>query len=125
MVTLKKSPPKKPPGLLSLTYIHGLLRLSAGNHFEIDPGIGRIELDGTEGNSGFSCTLPVLVHPSKHLGFELRPTTWSKINGNSIRDIDVSILAGTNYMSIKVGYRALYTGAEELSGPYGGLSIRY
>ena len=109
---------------LGMTYIHGLLRLSAGNHFEIDPGIGRIELDGNDDNTGFSFTLPVLIHPSKHLGFECRPT-WSKINNNSIRDIDIAILTGTDYVSLKAGYRSLRTGGENIEGPYVGISIRY
>ncbi len=115
---------ENPKDKLSLTYIHGLLRLSFGNYFEIDPGIGKIRLDGNDANNGFSFTLPVLIHPTKNFGFECRPV-WSRVNGNSIRDIDLSVLAGTDYVSLKVGYRVLKTGGEELKGPHIGLSIRY
>ncbi len=115
---------KTPKDKLSLSYIHGLLRLSFGDYFEIDPGIGKIKLEGNDANNGFSFTLPVLIHPSKNFGFECRPA-WSLINGNSIRDIDFCVLAGTDYVSLKAGYRVIKTGDEELKGPYIGLSIRY
>ncbi len=115
---------KSPKDELGLTYIHGLLRLSAGNYVEIAPGVGTIEMDGNKNNNGFSFTLPVLIHPSKRFGFECRPT-WSKINGNSIRDIDFAVLYGIDHASLKIGYRALRTGGEDLKGPYSGISMRY
>jgi len=66
------------------------LRFSLAGCFEIDPGVGRIILDGNNRNSGNSFILPFLYYPNDNIGFEFRPT-FSTINGHSILDYEFSV----------------------------------
>lgn len=109
-----------PDDSLKLTRIYGLYRMSFGSRLEIDWGIGSLEVTGNERKSYLYITTPVLVHSSRRIGFEFRPS-WA---GN-ISDYDISMLLKSKYAAIKLGYRKLSAGTESLKGPYVGLSVHY
>jgi len=98
--------------------------MALSNELEIQLGLGQFSLEGDTKHSNTSFTLPILYHPTNWLGFEFRPA-WTTINGNSIADYDVSIITGWDYVSLKLGYRAIQSPNETLDGPYIGLSIRF
>lgn len=105
---------------LDFTRMYGLYRMSFGPYVEIDLGLGALEVEGNDKKSLFSMTTPILIHPNKKIGFELRPS-WA---GN-IFDYDVSMLLKSDYGSAKFGYRKLNTGIQSLEGPYIGFSLHY
>jgi hypothetical protein len=114
----------EPADNLTITQMHGLYRMSFGSRFEVDIGMGVFVLDGNETNSSFSLTTPLLFHPTEFFGVEFRPA-WTSVNGSSIGDYDLSILAGWQYVSLRAGYRWLRSEDESLDGPHMGLSIRF
>jgi hypothetical protein len=109
---------------MTVSYVHGLYRVSAGNVFEVDAGIGSITIKGEERNSGTSVTFPVNIYPHPNVNVRLVPT-WSGINGNGIDDYDVSIAYVRKYFSLRLGYEWLEAGGDVLQGPYSGFSIFY
>jgi len=109
---------------LDLLQIEFLYRMSWSKYFEMDIGIGALDVNGEEGNSGTSFSMPVLIYPVKNMGIEFRPT-WTDINGNKIRDYDSCLVFRTDYVSIKGGYRVVKIDEESLSGPYVGISFYY
>lgn len=111
---------RAPNDSLALTRIYGLFRMSFGSHVEVDWGVGSLEVDGNEHRSLLYITTPILVHLSRRIGFEFRPS-WA---GN-ISDYDMAILLKSKYAAIKLGYRKLSAGTESLNGPYAGLSVHY
>jgi hypothetical protein len=115
---------KEPADKLRFAEYHALYRMSLGNHVEVDLGAGAMVLKGVQENSGFSVTVPVLIHPSDHYGFEFRPV-WSSINENDIQDFDVAFLFGWRYASVKAGYRWVRSPHQSLDGPEMGVSLRW
>jgi hypothetical protein len=115
---------EEPDDELWLNYIHGILRLSVGEHLTINPGAGAAIVAGNNRNSGFSWTLPVLFYPRKSVGVEFRPV-WSWINENTIDDYDVSLVLGSKHAAFRVGYRWVYSDDETLDGPYMGVTFRF
>lgn len=119
------SPP--PIDRLDLRQFHVLYRM-AGEWMEIDLGFGTLQIAGLETNGSASLTIPLLIHPSPHYGFEFRPA-WATINGNNIRDQEFSLLLGARHLSAKIGYRRFESsvgrGGAVLSGPFAGVSLRY
>jgi hypothetical protein len=115
---------KEPADKLRFAEYHALYRMSLGNHIEVDLGAGAMVLKGVQENSGFSVTVPVLIHPSDHYGFEFRPV-WSSINENDIQDFDVAFLFGWRYASVKAGYRWVRSPHQSLDGPEMGVSLRW
>jgi hypothetical protein len=115
---------KEPAGKLRFAEYHALYRMSLGNQVEVDLGAGAMVLKGAQENSGFSITVPVLIHPSDHYGFEFRPV-WSSINENNIQDFDVAVLFGWRYASVKAGYRWVHSLHQSLDGPEIGVSLRW
>ena len=109
---------------LNVTTLAGLLRASMGDSVELDLALGAVQFDGEEEHWGFSVGTPILVHYNEHIGFEYRPT-WSRINGNSIREGDLALLLGLDHLSLKIGYRTLRSPNLELDGPYAGVSVRW
>lgn len=124
-----------PSDHLDVYRIHGLFRLGgasesgmlgqAGQSFwEVDVGLGYVELDGNNRQGAFSITLPILVYPSKHWGFEFRPA-WATINESTLQDYDLSTHFLLSYVGVKVGYRWLKSPNLDLSGPYIGAVTRF
>ncbi|MCM0080538.1 hypothetical protein L4X63_02940 [Geomonas sp. Red32] len=109
---------------MSQTQVHALYRMSFGSHFETDLGFGALVLDGKQTTSGFSFTMPVLIHPSPNFGLEFRPS-WSDLNGNTIEDYDMAVLMGAGPCSLKLGYRWFMSENVTLKGPEVGLSVRW
>jgi hypothetical protein len=115
---------RNPDDKLDFNQLHALYRMSIGNRFELDLGLGVFEIEGNERNSGFSLTVPFLFHPNEIIGVELRPV-WTQINGNSIVDFDMALLCGWRYFSVRAGYKSVWTTGASLNGPYIGISLRY
>jgi len=102
----------------------GLFREGARSFYEIDFGLGYVQLDGVNRQGAVSFTLPILIYPSKHLGFEFRPA-WATINESKLADYDLSAHVLLKYVGVKAGYRWLKSPTMELSGPYLGLTMRF
>ena len=115
---------KNPADKLDYFQIYGLYRMSFGNHVEMDLGLGSSTLKGKGRNSGISFTMPVLIHPNKLIGFELRPS-WTDINGSGVSDWDFGMDLNYRYTAVRIGYRWVHSRHEELSGPYVGISFRF
>jgi hypothetical protein len=110
---------QNPDDTMDITQIYGLYRMSYGGMVEIDIGVGSFSICG-EHEVRFSFTIPVLVHPSKYLGFEFRPV-WAE----NISEYDVGVFSGVRYVSFKTGYRWLSGPAMTLDGPYAGLTVHF
>lgn len=115
---------REPKDDLATTAIHALYRMSFGNSFEMDIGLGALVLQRDGSRSGFSFTLPFLIHPSDHFGIEFRPA-WSDLGGSTIQDYDVAILGGWRHVSARAGYRWVRAGIAHLDGPEVGVSVRW
>lgn len=115
---------KEPKDDLATTGVHVLYRMSFGDHFEMDIGLGALVLQRGGSRSGFSFTLPFLVHPSDHYGIEFRPA-WSDVGGSTIEDYDVAFLGGWRHLSARAGYRWVRGGFGRLDGPEFGVSVRW
>lgn len=115
---------KKPADEMSLTQYHLLLRISGTRRQEFGLGIGALNIRGNEDNSGLSLTFPIKVYPKETFGVCLEPT-FSWINGNSIRDYDLSVAYTKRYGSLELGYRFLEANGVDLDGPYIGLAVHY
>lgn len=115
---------RNPRDTLETRQYHALYRMSLDKTLEIDGGLGVLEVRGQEDNTGLSITVPVLYHPSEHYGLELRPA-WSSINANTISDIDLALVLGLRYASLRVGYRLVRSRDVSLDGPYTGVALRW
>jgi hypothetical protein len=115
---------EEPSNQLDLYRLYGLFRLSYGNKIEVDLGLGGVVLQGNEKNSGFSTTLPILVHPCDWLIVEFRPM-WSNMHGSDIEEYELGLLFNWDFAAIKTGYRWTHSPNESLDGLFIGLSIRY
>lgn len=113
-----------PQDKLELIQIHGLYRMSLGNHVEVDLGMGSMRLKGNADNSGFSVTTPILIYPVKHFGIEVRPA-WSSINNVNVGDFDVALVGSRRFVSVRGGYRRLKAGSQVLDGPQAGVSVHW
>ncbi len=111
-----------PDDRLDMNTVHFLYRMSISRYFEIDFGIGSINLKDENNHTGTSYTLPVLIYPVDYLGIEFRPA-YSYINDNSLEDYDVGLYFHIRYMTLQAGYRSVKTENESLEGPYVGFSI--
>ena len=114
----------EPNDTLDLYRIHALYRMLLSRDFEWDIGFGALTIDGTDENTGFSFTSPLIFRPEGLLALEFRPA-WADVNGTSIADYDVSLLFGPRYTFLRAGYRWVESDTESLNGPYGGISLRY
>lgn len=112
-----------PEATLELAQYHALYRMSAGDYVEIDLGYGQLDITGAAHNTGGSWTVPILIHPSPHFGFEYRPS-WAKINGSPITNQEVAVSIGGRFWALRGGYHWLESDSERLSGPFVGLSLR-
>ncbi|MBN4053174.1 hypothetical protein JYT92_00320 [bacterium AH-315-L15] len=122
----------QPNDVLRYFQIHGLIRMSFGNYVELDLGIGPVFFSGRETHSGLSVTTPLRIYPwklkginfEKYIGFEFRPS-WGMIGDVVVDDYDIAMLFGLTYSGFRLGYRAVNSVQESLSGPYLGLSFFY
>lgn len=114
----------QPRETLNLTYVHGLIRVSATPVFGIDVGLGAAWLDGRNRHDGFSATVPVAWRPHPRVEFRFAPA-WSSIQDRWIRDHDVSAALVVPYGSLRIGYRWLGVDDATLKGPYAGFSVHF
>lgn len=114
----------QPRDSLDLIQAHALLRMLFLPMLEVDLGLGAIVLDGDGTETGFSGTVPVLIHPWDFLGLEFRPA-WAAVNDSTVSDYDLSLLAGWRFISARAGYRWTDSGDETLNGPIFGLAARW
>jgi hypothetical protein len=109
---------------MTISYIHGLYRVSGSSAFEFDTGLGAMTLEGEDRNSGPSITFPINIYPHPNLNIRLVPT-WSDIHGNGVGDYDGSVAYVHKYFSLRFGFQRIQTHDEVLQGPYAGFSIHY
>lgn len=107
-----------------LVQIHALYRMSYAALVEIDLGLGVLIVDQPEHEESVSFTIPILMHPSDHVGFEFRPA-WSKVSGERITDYDLNLLLGARYVSLRVGYRWVESVSDTYNGPQIGVALRW
>ncbi|MDD4872302.1 MAG: hypothetical protein PHR77_17255 [Kiritimatiellae bacterium] len=110
---------KDPDDTMDLTRVYGLYRMSLGRMLEVDLGLGGFSIDDEDDNR-FSFTMPILIHPNKHLGFEFRPA-WA---GN-ISEYDIGVFGGCKFVLLKAGYKWLSGPSQTMDGPYAGLSVHF
>ncbi|MDH5302302.1 MAG: hypothetical protein OEW58_13170 [Gammaproteobacteria bacterium] len=110
----------------SLTLSYGIIyyRLSYGNNFEINFGLGRSELTGNHKNIGTTFSAPITWQFADDFAFSLWQS-YSSINRVALSDIDYSFMYVKNGFSTSLGYRSVSNPVSELSGPYVGLSYFY
>ncbi len=120
----RESFPLKPSNELDLSYIHGLFRMSLGNRVGVNIGYGRAILKGNSKTSGGSVTLPLLFHWSERFGVE-GSYTASRINGNRIKDAEISLLVKESLASLSLGYRSVRVSSSKIQGPFIGFSMRW
>ncbi len=113
-----------PDDSLTLTYVHGLYRVSGSSAFEVDAGIGSVALQGESRNSGPSVTFPVTISPHPNVSLRFVPT-WSNINGNDIADFCGSVSYVHKFISLSLGYERIEAAEEVLQGPFAGVSLYY
>lgn len=113
--------PKDKLKIYQFNYLH---RMSDGEYFRIDLGIGIVTIEGNKSNSGLSLLTPVYVYFPKKCSLFLRPN-WGWINGNSIQDYKLGFLLSRKYISAQVGYRFVKSGEETLNGPFIGFNLHY
>lgn len=114
----------EPRDTLDLTYVHGLIRVSATPLFGLDLGLGSAWLSGRAHNNGFSATLPIAYRPHPRVELRFAPA-WSSIEDRWIRDHDLSAAFVLPYASLRVGYRWLGVNGATLKGPYAGISVHF
>jgi len=115
---------RSPDDSLGLTGIHGLFRVSWSEKLELGLGLGGVLLDGEGENGGFSATVPVNLYPHRRISLRFAPA-FSHINGNQLRDYDLSVGFICRYFSLRSGYRWLTAGSETINGPYIGVNVHY
>ena len=102
----------------------GMFRQGTQSFYEVDVGLGYVQLAGNNRQGAFSFTLPILLYPSRHWGLEFRPA-WATINDSTLQDYDLSAHFLLKYVGLKVGYRWLKSPNMDLSGPYVGALTRF
>lgn len=108
---------------LRLTYLLLKYRLTYGNSFEIDLGIGRSELKGIHKNIGTAINIPITweIIPNTYLEYAY---AYSNFRNGTLSDHDVALTYSFwQGIAASAGYRSLSTPGSSLSGPYIGLSI--
>jgi len=108
---------------MNFAQFHAVMRLSFGNHFSLNPGVGLVNLSGQDSHWGGSLALPMYWHFHPNVGLEL-------INAYGVGDVavddkDYGVLISYKNTSVKLGLRRLISPAVTLSGYYVGLSYRY
>ncbi len=105
---------------MQLSRLYGLYRMSLFTEFELDLGLGRLTVDGSENNSYWYVTTPVKIHVDSGWGVEFRPGL-----SDNITEWDLALLKSWQYFSLKAGYRWLSAGDASLDGPYLGFALHY
>jgi hypothetical protein len=115
---------KDPDDELKIYQLNYLHRISNGENFRLDLGLGSVTMEGNETNTGFSLTTPLYVFLPKKCSVFLRPN-WGWINGNAIQDYKLGFLWSRKFISLQGGYRFVKSGKETLNGPFIGFNLHY
>ncbi|TNC83624.1 MAG: hypothetical protein CSH37_13475 [Thalassolituus sp.] len=111
---------RNPSDSLDISQVYGLYRMSLGSHFEVDFGVGSLKVDGEKNQSYSYVTTPILLHASKNVGVEYRPSLAGNLSSH-----DLSVQMKIDFASVKVGYKKLSTDTRSLNGPYIGIALYY
>lgn len=114
---------REPNDRLDLLHLHAMLRLSYGNQFTFQPGIGVSSLKGEKTHSNLSIFFPFFWHFHPHIGMEYRAVFMSFNNTPSL-DHDFNMMFHHGSYSINLGYRILSNPESSLGGYYAGFSYR-
>jgi len=99
-------------------------RMSFGDFFECDLGLGWLNMKGKDSTTGMTFSIPIIFHPHKAFSIEFRPQ-WAFMPESVITEMDTSLRMGWRYASIKAGYRYMQTGNQALKGPYLGFTAAF
>lgn len=113
-----------PPDTLSMSYLHGVIRVAPAPILEFAIGMGAGRLSGNASRSGFSTALALTIRPGASLDIRFAPA-WTSLERRTIEDYDVSIGFMPRFAGVRVGYRWLKAGTGVLRGPYVGASFYY
>ncbi len=111
---------RAPSNTLTITRQLFLYRMSLSRTAEVDFGLGRSIVYGTQRTELNSVSLPVKLVVSENVALELRPT-WA----DTMDDYEIALNWGRPYGSLKVGYRSLVAAGTSLNGPFAGFSLYY
>jgi len=95
-------------------------RMSFGNHFVMNFGLGAASLDGENHAQGALFSIPIIYYPQRHLAFELRPS-WMFGGNLSLNEMDLSTLISYQRVALRLGYRQLNSQNDSLEGAYAGI----
>ncbi|MFO0872349.1 MAG: hypothetical protein U0575_00070 [Phycisphaerales bacterium] len=110
-----------PPDTLSMTYVHGMIRVAPVPAFEFRTG--RKHARATS-QSGFSTALAATIRPIGAFDVRFAPT-WTSLGQRTVEDYDLSIGFMPKHVGARLGYRWFKAGPEILRGPYVGVSLYY
>jgi len=113
-----------PKDKMTLTQLHGLYRMSFGNHVVMNWGLGTFELSGNETHKTLSMTFPVHVKVNSNWGWEVKPN-YANFNGSTVWDVEGGILFTKKHLALNLGYRRLSSPEQIIHGPYVGASFFY
>ena len=113
-----------PPDTLSMTYVHGMIRVAPVPAFEFSLGLGAGTLSGNASRSGFSTALAATIRPVGAFDVRIAPT-WTSLGQRTVEDYDLSIGFMPKHVGARLGYRWFKAGPEILRGPYVGVSLYY
>lgn len=109
---------------LDITSVHGIYRMSFTRFVEVGLGLGNMTLEGINKHSGFSVLIPLHIQFSDIWSFQFR-SSWSALRNNDVSDYDFGIMYTRGFGSIRVGYRSVSSGNEQLKGPHIGFSAHF
>ena len=109
---------------LRLNQFHALYRMSFGNHFGMNYGVGFAQLIGNSRKTDLSMSFPIYFHPTEYFGLEMK-TGLHLFQNAAILDLDYSAIFTHQMGSISVGYRELVKAGLDITGPYVGFSLHY
>ncbi len=90
--------------------------MSLSRTAEVDFGLGRSIVYGTQRTELNAISLPVRLVVSENVALELHPI-WA----DTMDDYEIALNWGRQYRSLKIGYRSLVAADASLSGPFAGL----
>lgn len=105
---------------LRLKQLQLFSRMSFGNHFVMNFGLGGASLDGQNHSQGALFSVPMIYYPQRHLAFELRPS-WMFGGELSLDEMDLSTLISFQRIALRLGFRQLNSQHDSLQGAYAGV----
>ncbi len=103
---------------------HFLLRSLFLDFLGVNLALGAKMLRGRLNNTGFDLGMPTYFYFGKHFIFDIQPY-WAKVSGANVYDVGGGISYKYNVGGVRVGYRLLHVGSQNLHGPRVGVFLQW